>query len=242
MMMRVAWYQHKRALLGLTAVLAVLAAWLLDQGWAARADHGSVSSTGGAVLPANPSLVVALLFGLIGAFVGAPLLSREYEQGTYRFAWTQGAGRMRWCAGQINLLGGLIVVAAAGTGALAGWATAPYNTARLGHAWVYMELATGPAITAGWALLAFMLGVLAGAVIKRTMPAMAATAVTLILLLGWYRLYTFRVSLRPVRPPWWLTNVVGTGLVIVALLIGAVTLLLVRNRGARTPGRRPEPE
>ena len=29
---------------------------------------------------------------LIGAFAGAPLLARELENGTYRFAWTQGLG------------------------------------------------------------------------------------------------------------------------------------------------------
>ncbi len=43
--------------------------------------------------------VSSLMFAvpvLLGAFAGAPLLSRELDSGTFRFAWTQGAGRTRW--------------------------------------------------------------------------------------------------------------------------------------------------
>jgi ABC-type transport system involved in multi-copper enzyme maturation permease subunit len=42
-----------------------------------------------------PSLLQALP-ALIGAFVGAPVLARELETGTFRYAWTQGFGRWRW--------------------------------------------------------------------------------------------------------------------------------------------------
>src|SRR5262249_28337251 len=55
----------------------------------------SVLQSGGA------QTVSSLMFGvpvLLGAFTGAPLLSRELESGTFRFAWTQGAGRTRWAA------------------------------------------------------------------------------------------------------------------------------------------------
>ena len=33
---------------------------------------------------------------LLGAFVGAPVLARELETGTFRYAWTQAFGRWRW--------------------------------------------------------------------------------------------------------------------------------------------------
>jgi hypothetical protein len=33
---------------------------------------------------------------MIGAFVGAPVLARELETGTYRLTWAQGFGRARW--------------------------------------------------------------------------------------------------------------------------------------------------
>src|SRR5262249_24464833 len=44
--------------------------------------------------PALP--VLASLPLLLGAFIGAPLVSRELEQGTYLLAWTQGVPRRRW--------------------------------------------------------------------------------------------------------------------------------------------------
>ncbi|MBV9792363.1 MAG: hypothetical protein JO016_00360 [Actinobacteria bacterium] len=242
-MLRVVWYQRRHALQVVAGAVVLIAAGLLAVGWADRADHAFLVSNARTVaFPASVQFAIAVLFGLIGVFLGGPLLSREYEQGTYRFAWTQGTGRLRWYAGQINLLGGLVVLAGAATGALANWALAPFAGPGLASGWFRAEFEAGPATTAGWALFAFMLGVLAGALLKRVTPAMAATAVTLILLLGWYRIFTLRISLLPNHPPWWLPTALGIGLVIVALLAGAVALLLVRNRGARTRGRRPEPE
>jgi hypothetical protein len=248
-MVRVVWYQHRNALLALVAVLAVLAAGLVVVGWTGRTGHPVQL---GLSLPIpylglfSVPLVVSAVFALTGMFLGAPLLGREYEQGTFRFAWTQGTGWMRWCAGQINLLGGLIVLTAAGIGELASWAMGPYGRPVPSSLWSYFlrsQVGTGPAVTAGWALLAFMLGVLAGVVLKRVTPAVAATAVTLIMLYGWYRLYTLRMFVGPAyRRPWWFPIALGPALVAVALLAGAVALWLVRSRGARTRGRRPEPE
>ena len=91
-------------------------------------------------------------------FLGAPLLSREYEQGTFRFAWTQGTGRIRWCAMKLNVLGGLIVLAAAGIGGLASPGRVG-RSARLGAgSYLAASAVRGLArpLTAGWALLAFM--------------------------------------------------------------------------------------
>ncbi len=190
--------------------------------------------------PISVPTAIAAVFALTGMVLGAPLLGREYEQGTFRFAWTQGAGRMRWCAGQLNLLGGLIVLTAAGTGALASWALSPYSPAGASRIWLRAQFGVS-GLTAGWALLAFLLGVLAGAVIRRVMPAVAATAIALITLFGWYRIYSFGIIQRsPGQRPWSPTTL-GLGLVVVALLTGAAALWLVRSRGARTRGRPPEP-
>ena len=54
-------------------------------------------------------LVVPLL---IAMFWGAPLVSREFETGTFRLAWTQGVSRTRWLAVKLGL-GALISMAAA---------------------------------------------------------------------------------------------------------------------------------
>ena len=45
-----------------------------------------------------------LLPALVGMFVGAPLLARELEQGTHRFAWTQSVTRRRWLLTKTLLL------------------------------------------------------------------------------------------------------------------------------------------
>src|SRR5437016_1192461 len=45
-------------------------------------------------------LVIPLV---IGMFWGAPLISREFEAGTFRLAWTQGVTRTRWLAVKLGL-------------------------------------------------------------------------------------------------------------------------------------------
>jgi hypothetical protein len=41
-----------------------------------------------------------LLPGLAGVFIGAPLVAREVEDGTWRLAWSQGVTRRAWLRGQ----------------------------------------------------------------------------------------------------------------------------------------------
>jgi hypothetical protein len=69
--------------------------------------------------------VQVLLPGLVGAFVGAPLLARELETGTFRYAWTQSVGRMRWALAL--LIPGAVGVAAVmvAFGALVSWRNHP---------------------------------------------------------------------------------------------------------------------
>ncbi len=55
--------------------------------------HNSALQSGGAQTVSSLMFVVPVL---LGVFVGAPLISRELDTGTFRFAWTQGAGRTRW--------------------------------------------------------------------------------------------------------------------------------------------------
>jgi hypothetical protein len=45
--------------------------------------------------------LLTLAPALLGAFAGAPVLARELETGTFRYAWTQGFGRWRWPLGQV---------------------------------------------------------------------------------------------------------------------------------------------
>ena len=79
---------------------------------------------------ANGSIPQALPV-LIGAFVGAPVLARELETGTYRYAWTQGFGRWRWTLGKLVPLAILLVAATGTFGVLLSWYYRPYLAA--GH-------------------------------------------------------------------------------------------------------------
>jgi hypothetical protein len=62
---------------------------------------------------------------LIGAFVAAPLLARELETGTFRYAWTQGFGRSRWTVAKLVPLAVAVTVAAGAFSVLVSWYIQP---------------------------------------------------------------------------------------------------------------------
>jgi hypothetical protein len=122
---------------------------------------------------------------LIGIFWGAPLVSREVETGTFRLAWNQSVTRTRWLAAKLGLIG-LAAMATAGLLSLMiTWWASPIDRAlglpagRNGPGGVnrFAPLLFGVrGITPiGYAAFAFALGVTAGVLIRRTVPAMAAT-------------------------------------------------------------------
>ena len=116
--------------------------------------------------------VLLLLPGLIGAAVGAPLLARELELGTWRLAWSQTVPRTRWLAVKLALVtGGLIILGAAITAVIT-WYRAPMDrlTGHLIHNSYDFE---GLVLTA-YILCAFGFAVLAGLLLRRSIPAMVA--------------------------------------------------------------------
>jgi len=62
-------------------------------------DTGQLFSGDGAIIDmVNLTVVVPLLFGL---FWGAPLLAKEFEDGTHNLVWTQGVTRGQWLRGKM---------------------------------------------------------------------------------------------------------------------------------------------
>jgi hypothetical protein len=113
---------------------------------------------------------------LIGVFWGAPLIAREFENGTHRLAWTQSVTRTRWLASKLVVVGLASVVVTGLLSLLVTWWQSPIDRAhqdRFGSGLFGMRNIT----PLGYAAFGFALGVVAGLLIRRTLPAMAATIV-----------------------------------------------------------------
>ena len=112
---------------------------------------------------------------LVGLFVGAPLLARELEHGTHRFAWTQAVTRRRWLVSKTALLGVAVVAGTVALSAATAWWRHPFDTleGRMAPSGFDIEGLVVPA----YALFALALGVLAGLVLRRTVPAMTVTLI-----------------------------------------------------------------
>jgi hypothetical protein len=120
--------------------------------------------------------VLLVLPALIGAFWGAPLVARELETGTFRLAWTQGVTRQRWLAVKLTLVGLASMAVAGLLSLILTWWFSPIDRVQMNQLTPAMFGVRG--ITPiGYAAFAFALGVTAGAFIRRTLPAMAATIV-----------------------------------------------------------------
>jgi hypothetical protein len=120
-------------------------------------------------------ITAAILNGvpvLAGVFAGAPILARELEAGTFRFAWTQGAGRTRWTLARLALPAVAVTAAAAAFSQLFGWYFQPLFVDQASSFQPQYFNLTGLAFAA-WTLAAFSIGALAGVLIRRVVPAMA---------------------------------------------------------------------
>ena len=121
---------------------------------------------------APPLLLV--LPALLGMFWGAPLVARELETGTFRMAWTQSVTRKRWLAVKLAVAG---LASMAVTGLLSlilTWWFSPIDRVQANALTPSMFGVRGIA-PVGYAAFAFALGVTAGVLLRRTIPAMAVT-------------------------------------------------------------------
>ncbi len=125
----------------------------------------------------------------ISGFLGAPLLARELEAGTWQLVWTQAVPRRRWLAFKVVALGTVSVLLAAGLSAVIGWYRRPLDLLGGGFDITGFDL-TGVAPMA-YTLFAFALSVAAGAVLRRSLPAAAGAFVVFLAMrftvAGWIR-------------------------------------------------------
>lgn len=128
---------------------------------------------------AFPTYLTALgaayaLPALLGIFWGAPLVARELETGTHRLAWNQSVTRTRWLA--VKLTAGC-AIAATSTGLLS-WAVTvwsqPVDSASQDRMIPLLYGSRG-IVPVAYAVFAFLLGVTTGMLLRRVVPAIAAT-------------------------------------------------------------------
>jgi hypothetical protein len=109
---------------------------------------------------------------LIGAFWGAPLIARELEAGTQRLAWVQSVTRTRWLGVRLAVIGAVGVGLTALLSLAITWWSGPFD--RLNGRMSPEQFAQRGLVPLAYAAFAFALGAAVGAVIHRTLPAMAA--------------------------------------------------------------------
>ena len=139
----------------------------------------SVLQSGGAQTVSSLMFAVPVL---LGAFIGAPLLARELETGTFRFAWTQGAGRTRWAISTLVLPAALLTAATGAFTALFFWYYRPFLEDGQVSSMLPLAFALLGVAFAAWTLFSFALAAFLGTVFKRIVPAMAVTLVVYIAL------------------------------------------------------------
>lgn len=190
----VTWCQHRVALVGMTTLLGALAVYVWITGLELHHAYADAITCHPASSASCGYLVMQFVHGnsflasgyplqmvpaLMGAFIGAPVLARELETGTFRFAWTQGFGPWRWALAKLVALAAIVAVTAGAMSALFSWYYAPSFATPLSGS-EPVSLSPGlfdvrGVVLVGWALLAFALGCLAGMLTRRVVPAIAAT-------------------------------------------------------------------
>ncbi len=198
-MIRLAWRQLRVPAASTAALLTLLAGFLVltehsMNSYARSSGLAACLAAHGACGPAISAFVnrYSILLGLFallnvvpmlaGLFWGAPLIAREIEQGTHRLAWTQSVSRRRWLTVKVGMFV-LAAIAAAGIlTVLFTWWSHPF--ARISQTSGFSFSRISPdvydfsgTILAAYTLYAFALGMAAGAVIRRTVPAMAVSIV-----------------------------------------------------------------
>jgi len=183
------WRQYRAQGTAALVLLAAFAAVLVVSGlqiarqWHSIATACTAHATGGSgcldvsLGGSHAQLLIGLstiVPAVLGFLWGAPLVAQEVETGTVNFAWTQSITRTRW----LSVKAGWLLLAAAlwggAIGALATWWSGPRNA-------LYQEqfqpghFDIQGIVPIGYAVFATALGVAAGAVLRRTLVAIAVT-------------------------------------------------------------------
>ncbi|SEF24881.1 ABC-2 family transporter protein [Amycolatopsis pretoriensis] len=199
------WRQHRRQALFTLGALVALAAIMVPTGLAMHAKYDSLGLPACRAALGSASMItqteassrceslghqfqqqfsgmvfVAVLFVvlpvLVGVFFGAPLVSREFEQGTHRLVWTQGVSRLHWAAVKFGLVGAITVVLSVGYALGVSWWFQPLVSASAGRM-TYFSFDVQGVVPIAYTLFALALGIFAGTYWRKVLPAMGIALV-----------------------------------------------------------------
>jgi hypothetical protein len=178
---RIQFYVGAALLVAFAILIVVTGSQVADQfrsAQAACAMHQGCRHLGGLFMGSHVVgfLIISTLGApiLVGLFWGAPLIAAEAEAGTTQFAWMQSVTRKHWLAVKISWM--LLAAAIWGgvISALVTWWSSPNNAEQLNQfnpgRFDIMDLAP-----VAYSVFAMALGIAAGALLRRVLPAMAVT-------------------------------------------------------------------
>jgi hypothetical protein len=244
-MLWVTWRQHRGLLISIVAAFILAAAAIPVYGLRIHRDYATLGACRPAASPGCRGLsdyfnstdwhlasylLVALLAApvLLAMFAGPPVVARDLENGTYRYAWTQGIGRVRWTVAKIAILGAVVTIAALVVSQLFGWLFAPFLTTEKLTVYTPSVFITHGLCYPAWTLTAFCLGAFLGTLLRKILPAMAITPVVYagLAALTWFDLRRH----YPVRTFWPMQTLEAVWLLALSAALTAGTVWLVRRR------------
>jgi hypothetical protein len=175
------WRQHRAQVFIAAALLAVFAVpvWITGQRLADDLTACRSGTTCGGIFRGyqgfntvvDLTIIVPLL---IGIFWGATIVGRELEAGTATLVWTQSVTRRRWLVSKLATLLGFTVLCAGAVAGLVTWWSNTHN-AIVESRFVGLQFDIQGIAPVGYALFASALGLTAGVLWRRALPAMATT-------------------------------------------------------------------
>lgn len=186
------WRQHRAEILILIGLLAALCIYLLVTGMQMHATYNRLGLAG-CIADITPQRCAGamesffsqydmlrsfvpwlnLLPAFYGILIGVPLLAREFEQGTQQLIWTQSLPRMRWLRSKLLVLLAVIFALTATLTAVMTWWNAPLD--QLYGRFPMPSYDVEGVIPLAYAAFAFALGAASGALLRRSIPAVAST-------------------------------------------------------------------
>jgi hypothetical protein len=185
---------HRAALITALVFMGVVATFMVITGLMMRADFTSLglsacnmshpsqacgeamaTLSGKYEVPTKWYELFTLIPLTVGILVGAPLVARELERKTSHLVWTQGVTRMRWLVGMLlGVFAGTIALVAAFS-LLNTWWLDPIIQIDGPLRWVTFDVVG--IVPIAYAAFALALGIAAGALSGKTLPAILVTIV-----------------------------------------------------------------